>query len=310
MSYEKKMKDLLGRLVSMSPEPPPYPEDIQMAAHKTPTRWSPALVFAGAALVVIALAIPLLLFVDGEGPEVIATTTTTTVPATSTTTVPPSTTSTIRPEPIEVTWAGVIYLYQSPENSFLANPALVPVQTAITGPFDDDVDFSRALAALIDNDVELPGGLMNAIPADVHIVSLGTTDTETGDQHFLVDMNEAFLDGAGGLLADFTMLNQLVYTLSHDDPEMEVIFTVNQEPIEAFGSDGLDLSEPVGRDEFLEDMHVINLTQALVESEGGYLVEGIANVFEATVNIAVLDATGEVVHEEFVTATCGSGCWG
>jgi len=30
-----------------------------------------------------------------------------------------------------------------------------------------------------------------------------------------LDMNEAFIEGAGGLLADFTMLNQLIYTASH-----------------------------------------------------------------------------------------------
>ena len=52
MSYEKKIKDLLGRLVAMSPEPPPYPEETPMATSQPPRkRMHPVLVFAGAAVV-------------------------------------------------------------------------------------------------------------------------------------------------------------------------------------------------------------------------------------------------------------------
>jgi hypothetical protein len=39
-------------------------------------------------------------------------------------------------------------------------------------------------------------------------------------------------------------------------------------------------------------------------------IVGSADVFEATVNIRVLDANGEVVAESFATATCGTGCRG
>jgi hypothetical protein len=39
-------------------------------------------------------------------------------------------------------------------------------------------------------------------------------------------------------------------------------------------------------------------------------VTGFANVFEATVSLEVVDADGNVVLEEFTTATCGTGCWG
>jgi hypothetical protein len=39
-------------------------------------------------------------------------------------------------------------------------------------------------------------------------------------------------------------------------------------------------------------------------------VSGTANVFEATVSIAILDAEGRAVATTFTTATCGSGCRG
>jgi hypothetical protein len=39
-------------------------------------------------------------------------------------------------------------------------------------------------------------------------------------------------------------------------------------------------------------------------------VSGAANVFEGTVNIRILDANGDVLAEDFTTATCGSGCVG
>jgi hypothetical protein len=39
-------------------------------------------------------------------------------------------------------------------------------------------------------------------------------------------------------------------------------------------------------------------------------VAGTADVFEATVSIRVLDATGHEIARTFTTATCGTGCRG
>jgi hypothetical protein len=40
------------------------------------------------------------------------------------------------------------------------------------------------------------------------------------------------------------------------------------------------------------------------------LVSGVANVFEGTVSIRIVDENGAVLSEDFTTATCGSGCLG
>lgn len=322
MSNEKKIRDLMARLVSMSPEPPPFPEETTMAQHREPKRTRPALVFAGAAALVIALAVPLLLFTGNGGPDVIATTTTTTVPATSTTegivtttTMPGTTTTT--PEstttvPVSSMWTGTVFMFQSPENSFLGNPALVPVTLELidtSGNLGSAAQFTDALAALGPEMPELAAdsGLMNAIPSDVRIESLSTD----GSNVWTADMNEAFLTGAGGLLADVTMLNQLIYTItSGEGTDAGVLFTVNGEPVTAFGSEGLGLTEPVYRDTFQDELAPIFLTEPLLELGPSYQVTGMANVFEAMLAIQVLDGSGEVVHEEPVMATCGSGCWG
>lgn len=319
MSYENKIKELMSRLVAMSPEPPPYPEETPMARPETKKSPRPGLVFAAAAVLVALLAVPLLLFTGGEDPIGLGSTTTTSSTSTSlatTSTTVPATTSTSQPgttttEPVEgALWTGVVYLYQSPENSFGGNPALVPLDVEVSAPagtFSDHTQFDGVLALLAENGIGVPEPFGNAIPSDVRVVWWG-------EENGIVrpDMNEAFLAGAGGLLSDMTMLNQLIYNLTWMNEEASVLFTVDEEPVEAYGSEGLGLTDPVARGTFRDDfLHSINLTHPIIQqADGTYLVEGIANVFEATVNIAVIDGAGEVVHEEFVTATCGTGCWG
>jgi hypothetical protein len=66
----------------------------------------------------------------------------------------------------------------------------------------------------------------------------------------------------------------------------------------------------VNRESFQEDLALIHLTEPVVELGGFYQVAGVANVFEASLVVQVVDADGHVVHEEPVMATCGTGCWG
>ncbi|HJS71341.1 MAG TPA: Gmad2 immunoglobulin-like domain-containing protein [Acidimicrobiia bacterium] len=324
MSYEKKIKDLMARLAAMSPEPPPYPEETPMAQQQPEKKTHPALVFAAAVAVVALLAIPLLLLTGDDTPVGAGSTTTTSVTTTSlapgTSTAPPTTTSPTTSEPTTTvpaatTWTGTLFLYQSPQNSFLGNPALVPISVELTdqsGQLTSGDLFTEALAAIGPEMPELPSeaSLVNAVPPGVQIVSLGTT-TVRGNQIWAADMNEAFLDGAGGLLADYTMLNQLIYTITYgEDSDADVLFSVGGEPVTAFGSEGLDLSQPVDYESFVDELAPIFLTEPLVQVGDAYQVVGAANVFEASLIVQVVDGAGETLHEEPVTATCGSGCWG
>lgn len=294
-----------------------------MVRHVTKKQRRPALVFVGAAALVVLLAVPLLLMTGGEDPIVAAssTTTSTTSPDPSTTGPMSSTTTTIvdtttsTPETSTTSnaversvWTGVVYLHQEPENSFAGNPALVPLTLEISadaGTFGADTTFTDALGALAAAGTGLPDGFGNSIPPDVQVMELTVEDGTVR-----ADMNEAFLEGAGGLLADTTMLNQLIYTLTWMEPDASVEFTVDGQPVEAFGSEGISLLDPVDRETFIDELHVIFLTRPISEFEHIYAVEGRANVFEATLTWQLLDEAGEVVHEEFTTASCGTGCWG
>lgn len=317
MSQERKIRQLMARLVSMSPEPPPYPEQTPVVADRGQRKPSPALVFTVAAALVAMLGLPMLLFTGGEPPIVAGSSTTTSAtlpssttsqpPAPSTTTTPTPTTTTS--EPIDGTvWTGVVYLYQEPENSFVGNPALVPLVLEVAaepGTFNDHSEFTGALGVLADAGTALPDGFENAIPPDVRVVDWAL---ENGSVR--AEMNEAFLDGAGGLLADTTMLNQLIYTLTWMDAGASVEFTVDGQAVQAFGSEGISLAEPVDRETFIDELSPIFLTHPISEFESAYTVNGFANTFEASLTWQVLDGAGDVIHEEFTTASCGTGCWG
>jgi hypothetical protein len=308
------MKELTDRLVAMSPEPPPFPEEVTMTTPARKTTMKPLTVFAAAVVIVLlGFGIPFLLM-NGGGPPVASdstTTTTTTLEETTTTSGLSTTTTTpVAPAPGEV---GVpAFLVQESVNSFQGDPALVPfyVPVELAEDADDTEAVKAAINALGDPDLILPAGAMNSVPAGVEALVVRRADGT--DNALIIEMNEAFLDGAGGLLADFTMLNQLIYTATTLDGIEEVHFIVNNEPIVAFGSEGLGLESSVNRETFQEgNLALIYLTEPIVvDGDGTVEVVGISNTFEATVELRVLDSAGEIVFETFTTATCGSGCWG
>jgi hypothetical protein len=303
---ERKMKELADRMVAMSPEPPPFPEEVTVT-RSAESRPRPMLVFAGAALVVLILAaIPLLLSRGGGEIPPVATTTSTTLPGTETTEPPtttdPSPTTTMFTEPTGVH----VFLTLDPENPLTGNPALVPFYSTVEAAGSGE-PAELSLRLLTDDDLAPPPGFATFVPDPVEVLSL----TRSDESLVTVDMNQAFLDGAGGLLADFTMLNQLIFTATDGEVVTEVLFTVGGAPVTAFGGDGLDLTTPVSRETFVDNLNSVNLDSSPVGSGDGPLaVTGLANVFEATVSLEVVDSDGNVVVEDFTTATCGTGCWG
>jgi len=324
-SDDRKMKELADRLVAMSPEPPPYPEEVSVTQRED-SKPRPALVFAGAALAVLLLAaIPILLARGGGEVDPVATSTTstvastvTTVPGASTTTgAAPTTTdpavTTTQPAPTTTPpdddVQGVfVFLTQTPENSFSGNPALVPFITNIAAsPPEDSV--AVALSTLFNPGLTPPQGFDSHVRPGTIVQSVD----EPSEGLRVVDLSPEFLEGSvsGGALGDFTMLNQMIYTATDDEMWTEVLFTVNGEPVTQFGSEGLDISSPLSRESFLDQVNSVNLETAITGiGEFPQVIEGIANVFEATVSLELVDGEGNVVYEDFTTATCGTGCWG
>lgn len=321
---DQRMKELIDRLVAMSPEPPPYPEEVTVTTPQSSSKRNPMLMFAGAAALVLLIAIPILLSgnnnntADSTIPGAVDSTTTTATTPESTSSVPAPTTTTSTP-PVMSTYQAVIYLIQDPANSYLHNPALVAFATDVEAEevgFDlngsDDTSLVELRLDILTNpELIMPSErFTSAIPDGVEVVGVTAGDTEG---IIVVDMNEAFLDGAGGLLADMTMLNQLIYTAAPPWLGTEAVqFTVGGEPVEAFGSEGLDLTEPVTRTDFENELNPIIVTEPVIyNGDEVPRVAGRANVFEAALSLQIVESeSGEVVYEDNTTATAGTGTWG
>lgn len=316
MSSERKIKDLLARMVSMSPQPPPYPQEIVMTQEKSPARRNPALIFGVAALAVVALALPLFLW-NNQGDPVggvttttmapVGSTSTTTTPGSTSTTVPGSTTTTDAGREVVAVWP--VFFTQEPEGSNTGNPALVPFDVRVYA--DDDIanDLTDSPEDLLFNldllSFEVPEGFVTAIPKGVDVVGKSFETTDEGLTRAVLDMNEAFLEGGEGLLGDFTMLNQIIYTTLQFEVA-EVRFTVGGEPVTEFGSEGLSLVDPLDTATFRDELNPVILIEPLsIDANGMLNVTGVANVFEATVNYQL---TGSDIGHTM--ASCGTGCWG
>jgi hypothetical protein len=93
--------------------------------------------------------------------------------------------------------------------------------------------------------------------------------------------------------------------------QAQVVYTLTQFPTVTrvrFGSGG----EPVGRSAFADLLPpIVVLAPAIGQRVSSPVtVQGTADVFEATVNVRILDAAGRQLVTAFTTATCGSGCRG
>ncbi|MDH3190543.1 MAG: hypothetical protein OEM39_07925, partial [Acidimicrobiia bacterium] len=137
-SDDQRFKELTDRLVAMSPEPPPFPEETVVSTPGVSTRRSPVLVFAGAAAaVLLAVGIPLVLL-NNQEPPIGAPSTSTTTSTSTPTTDPGDTTTTTVPSVTLGQFATTVYLTQSPENSYLGNPALIAFYTMVDSPIDSE----------------------------------------------------------------------------------------------------------------------------------------------------------------------------
>jgi len=128
----------------------------------------------------------------------------------------------------------------------------------------------------------------------------------------IVNLTREFELG-GGRLSVMARLAQVVYTLTQFRTVARVNFELDGEPVEIFSPDGIMLDRPVSRatyrDEFLPPIFVDRPAWGASLPNPGR-VTGLANVFEATFRIAVIDRNGRVLVARQVMATCGTGCWG
>jgi hypothetical protein len=126
-----------------------------------------------------------------------------------------------------------------------------------------------------------------------------------------VDLSAEFESG-GGSASVMTRLGQMVYTLTQFPTIKSVIFQIEGVTKTSFSSEGVVLSKPATRGDYVALLPDIWVDRPAFNAAIGNPahVTGNADVFEATFRISILDASGKVIADVQVMASCGSGCRG
>ena len=191
--------------------------------------------------------------------------------------------------------------------SLTGNEGLVPVLR--------EVPETRAVAAAAMRELlrgpegaELEGSpaMYSAIPEGTRLVGIdidGSTAT--------VNLSGTFASG-GGSAGTLARLGQVVYTLTQFSTVDRVRFQLDGEPVTTFGAEGVVLDGPANRADFRDLLPAIFVDRPAWGAAAGNpaRVSGIANVFEATFQVELLDGRGHRLARDTVTASCGTGCWG
>jgi spore germination protein GerM len=195
--------------------------------------------------------------------------------------------------------------------SFTDNAGLAPVERTVPQLEPAGALQSQALDALIagPNDAEL-----RAAPAMYSVIPEGSTVLGldfAANGLVTVNLSRAFQAG-GGSASERGRLAQVVYTLTQWDSITAVRFAIDGTPVTSFGSSAIPLDHPVSRADFTDQLPAIFIDDP---AWGGTLgqpahLAGLANAFEATFHVRILDAGGHALADGPAMATCGTGCWG
>ena len=191
--------------------------------------------------------------------------------------------------------------------SFSDNAGLTPVLREV--PTTQAVGAAAVNALLAGpNEAELGArpAMYTAIPDGTRLLGLSIQGGIA-----TVNLSREFESG-GGSASVLGRLAQVVFTLTQFPTVQGVKFQLDGEPVEVFSGEGVVLSDPVGRDDYYDQLPTIFLDRP---AWGGVpnnpaRVMGLANTFEATFRVRIRDGDGRTLAERPVMATCGTGCWG
>jgi len=149
-------------------------------------------------------------------------------------------------------------------------------------------------------------GLRTSIPDGTQLLGLTIED-----EIARVDLTSEFESG-GGSASMQTRLAQVVYTITQFPTVKGVVFSLDGEPIDVLGGEGVIIDHPLTRRDYVELLPSILVTSPALNRtvESPVVIRGSANVFEANVTVQILDQNENVLAETFTTATCGTGCRG
>jgi hypothetical protein len=152
--------------------------------------------------------------------------------------------------------------------------------------------------------------LTSEAPGEVRVLA-----TNIRDRVLIVDVSDAITDRGAGSAQEIAFAQQLAHTGAAFDTVDAVQLWIEGEPIaELWGH--LDWSQPIEPDPFA--LSPVTITEPAMDRDGAtarvgeVVLRGEATVFEATVGIRVHGPDGDLVVEDFTTATEGApgrGTW-
>ena len=257
---------------------------------RSPRRGAVSPWMALAVLALLALAAPLLLAACGteETPPVSDGTPTATPPATETPAASPSPSETAAGE------TTVLVYFLRGEELGTAERTL-PKTVAVA---------RAAMEALVGgpNGDEKAAGLGTAVPKGTRLLGISVDGAVA-----TVDLSGEFASG-GGSLSMTARVAQVVYTMTQFKTIRAVEFMLDGERVATIGGEGVIVEDPQRRADWQSFEPTIFVERPGVGAtlSSPFVVQGRATVFEATVNIDLLDAGEQTLVETFTTATMGA----
>jgi spore germination protein GerM len=149
--------------------------------------------------------------------------------------------------------------------------------------------------------------LQSLIPSGVSVRGLSIDAANVAT----VDLSSEFA-GGGASASQIARAAEVVYTLTQFSNVDGVLFRVEGSPLAVPDDSGRTRLDAVGRTDYLALLPPIWVDRPASGASIGNPahVAGLANVFEATFRIALLDAAGRTLADQQAMATCGTGCWG
>ena len=161
-----------------------------------------------------------------------------------------------------------------------------------------------AMEALVagPNGDEKAAGLGTAVPKGTRLLGISADGAVA-----TVDLSREFASG-GGSLSMTARVAQVVYTMTQFKTIRAVEFMLDGERVATIGGEGVIVETPQRRADWQSFEPTIFVERPGVGAtlSSPFVVQGRATVFEATVNIDLLDAGEQTLVETFTTATEGA----
>ena len=135
-----------------------------------------------------------------------------------------------------------LYLLDATETGMELVPITMDAQVDVDTADEPTTILTAAFEQLLEEDVTEDGSLaFSAIPADTDLLALSVAEDGVH-----VDLSDAFEMG-GGSASMIGRLTQVMYTATSLDTEQPVWLSVEGEPLELLGGEGLEISQPMTR---------------------------------------------------------------